>query len=58
VDGELTLAARAVPVRVSYGGVQKPGLPRRVTGDRSADVEWQVIQTVVPLRPAAAKEVG
>jgi|694.fasta_scaffold25570_6 hypothetical protein len=58
VDGELTLAARAVPLRASYGGVQKPGLPRRVTGDRAADVEWQVIQTVVPLRTAAAKEVG
>ena len=58
VDGELTLAARAVPLRASYGGVQKAGLPRRVTGDRSADVEWQVIQTVVPLQPAAAKEVG
>jgi hypothetical protein len=47
-----------VPLRASYGGVQKPGLPRRVTGDRAADVEWQVIQTVVPLRTAAAKEVG
>jgi hypothetical protein len=47
-----------VPLRASYDGVQKAGLPRRVTGDRSADVEWQVIQTVVPLQPAAAKEVG
>lgn len=58
VDGELTLAMHAVPLRASYGGVQKAGLPRRVTGDGAADVEWQVIQTVVPLRPATGKEVG
>lgn len=58
VDGELTLASHAVPLRASYGGVQKAGLPCRVTGDRAADVEWQVIQTVVPLRPAIGKEVG
>lgn len=60
VDGELTLASHAVPLRAAYGGVQKAGLPCRVTGDRAADVdvEWQVIQTVVPLRPATGKEVG
>lgn len=58
VDGELTLAPHTMPLRASYSGVQKAGLPRRVTGDRAADVEWQVIQTVVPLRPATVKEVG
>lgn len=58
VDGELTLAPHAMPLRAAYGGVQKAGRPCRVTGDRAADVEWQVIQTVVPLRPATGKEVG
>lgn len=58
VDGELTLAPHAVPLRASYSGVLKAGLPRRVTGASAADVEWQVIQTVVPLRPATGKEVG
>ena len=58
VDGELELAARAMPFRASYAGVQQAGLPRRVTGDRCADVEWQVIQTVVPLVSTAAKEAG
>ena len=58
VDGELTLAPHEVPLHASYGGVQKAGLPHRMTGDRVADVEWQVIQTVVPLRPATWKEFG
>ena len=57
VDGELALAGPAAPIRASYGGVQRPGEPRRVTGHRANGVEWQVIQNVVPL-PTASKEVG
>lgn len=49
IDGELTLADAAMPVDTSYSGVQRPGEPRRVTGDRTRDVEWQIIQTVSPL---------
>jgi hypothetical protein len=49
IDGELTLAEAGVPLEASYSGVQRPGEPRRVTGDRTSDVEWQIIQTVVPL---------
>jgi len=49
VDGELTLADVAMPIEASYSGVQPPGEPRRVTGDRTSDVEWQIIQTIVPL---------
>jgi len=49
IDGELRLAHAAVPLEASYSGVQPPGVPRRVTGDRTRDVEWQIIQTVEPL---------
>jgi hypothetical protein len=49
IDGELTLADTTMPLAASYSGVQRPGEPRRVTGDRTSDVEWQIIQTVVPL---------
>lgn len=58
VDGALVLSTAGVPLQVSYSGVQHAGMPRRVCGDRAADVEWQVIQTVVPLDPAADAEVG
>ena len=60
VDGELSLVAANPPVAASYSGVQRPGEPRRVTGDRKDGIEWQVIQTVVPLGSPAAftKEVG
>lgn len=60
VDGELSLVAANPPVAASYSGVQRPGEPRRVTGDRNNGVEWQVIQTVVPLGSCAAftEEVG
>jgi len=51
VDGDLALADTALPFRASFNGVQRPGEPRRVTGHRTGDVEWQVIQTVVPLGP-------
>jgi hypothetical protein len=54
VDGELALTDAPLPLRASYGGVQRPGEPRRVTGNRADGVEWQVIQTVVPL--AVARE--
>lgn len=57
VDGDLALADTALPLRASYGGVQRPGEPRRVTGARDGAVEWQVIQTVVPL-DAPRKDVG
>jgi hypothetical protein len=49
IDGQLTLARSPLPLEASYGGVQRPGEPRRVTGDRTGDVEWQIIQTIVPL---------
>lgn len=49
VDGVLTLADATMPIDTSYSGVQRPGEPRRVTGDRTRDVEWQIIQTVAPL---------
>ncbi len=60
IDGELRLAHAAVPLAAAYGGVQRPGEPRRVTGNRTGDVEWQVIQTVVPLPPGGGQqgEVG
>lgn len=45
----LTLDDATMPIDTSYSGVQRPGKPRRVTGDRTRDVEWQIIQTVVPL---------
>ncbi len=60
IDGELTLAEAAVPLEASYSGVQQPGEPRRVSGDRTSDVEWQIIQTVEPLGAASRPrgEVG
>ena len=60
VDGELALAAADTPVAASFSGVQRPGEPQRVTGRRTDDVEWQVIQTVVPIGSSAAGkgEVG
>lgn len=60
VDGELSLAAANHPVATSYSGVQRPGEPRRVTGERRDGIEWQVIQTVVPLGSGTAirDEVG
>jgi hypothetical protein len=57
VDGDLALADSDLPLRASYGGVQRPGEPRRVTGASDGGVEWQVIQTVVPLG-APRKDVG
>jgi len=60
IDGELTLADASVSLDASYSGVQLPGQPRRVSGDRTRDVEWQIIQTVVPLESIArpSGEVG
>jgi len=60
VDGELSLVAANPPVAASYSGVQRPGEPRRVTGEHRDGIEWQVIQTVVPLgaAPAVRKEVS
>lgn len=49
VDGELALTDARLRLRASYGGVQRAGEPQRVTGARTDGVEWQVIQTVVPL---------
>lgn len=49
VDGELAIADAPLRLRTSYGGVQRAGAPQRVTGDRTDGIEWQVIQTVVPL---------
>jgi hypothetical protein len=37
--------------------VQRAGAPQRVTGDRTDGIEWQVIQTVVPL-DRKREEVG
>lgn len=60
VDGELALAAANPPVAASFSGVQRPDDPQRVSGRRADDVEWQVIQTVVPLgaRDSTTDEVG
>jgi hypothetical protein len=57
VDGELALADAPLRLRASYGGVQRAGAPQRVTGDRTDGIEWQVIQTVVPL-DRKREEVG
>jgi hypothetical protein len=57
VDGELALTDAPLALRASYGGVQRPGEPRRVTSHRADGVEWQVIQTVVPLA-SAREDVG
>lgn len=57
VDGDLALADPALPLRASYGGVQRPGEPRRVTSARDGELDWQVIQTVMPLE-ALKKDVG
>ena len=57
---ELSLVAANPSVAASYSGVQRPGEPRRVTGERRDGIEWQVIQTVVPIgaAPAVRKEVS
>ena len=57
IDGDLSLADATLPLRASYGGVQRPGEPRRVTGAREGEIEWQVIQTAVPIG-APRKDVG
>jgi hypothetical protein len=54
VEGDLALAETLPPVTASFGSVQRPGEPQRVTGRRTIDIEWQVIQTVVPLVPRDA----
>jgi hypothetical protein len=57
IDGDLSLSDATLPLRASYGGVQRPGEPRRVTGARERGIEWQVIQTAVPLG-MPRKDVG
>ena len=57
VDGDLALAGPALPLRASYGGVQRSGEPQRVTAARDGGLDWQVIQTVVPL-DALRKDMG
>ena len=51
IDCDLSLTDATLPFAAGYSGVQRPGEPRRVTGDRTKDVEWQIIQTVAPLAP-------
>lgn len=55
IDGEISISTAKPPVAVSYSGVQRPGEPRRVSGEHKDGIEWQVIQTVVPLGTHATR---
>ena len=49
VDANLALQG-ATCVRSSFSGIQRTGVPQRVFGSQTEDAEYQVYQTVAPLK--------
>jgi hypothetical protein len=50
VDSELAFDGQ-LPVRSRFSGIQRGGVPQRVFSAQTGDVEYEVYQTVAPLRP-------